>query len=134
MVSKKLKRRRRATKARAKIKELRIARLCVSRKVKHLYAQIIVSAEKGDRVLASASTLDKEVISHLVEEDVKHGKAATDVVTLGNVKSAVVVGSIIAKRALALGIDRVAFDRSGFKYHGRIKALAEAARETGLLF
>jgi large subunit ribosomal protein L18 len=120
MLDKKLKRKRRATKTRAKIRQLGVPRLCVGRTTKHIYAQIIVSAEKGDKVLASASTLDKEIR------------------TLGsfanNVKSATVIGNFIAKRALAAGINQVAFDRSGFKYHGCIKALAEAAREAGLPF
>jgi large subunit ribosomal protein L18 len=120
MVDKKLKRQRRATKTRAKIRQLGIPRLCVGRSSKHLYAQIIISAEKGDKVLASASTLDKEV---------KASGASTN-----NIKSATVVGDFIAKRAIAAGITKVAFDRSGFKYHGCIKALAEAAREAGLPF
>lgn len=120
MLDKKLKRKRRATKTRAKIRQLAIPRLCVGRSSKHLYAQIIISTEKGDKVLASASTLDKEV---------KEGGASTN-----NVKSAAIVGDFIAKRAIAAGITAVAFDRSGFKYHGCIKALAEAAREAGLPF
>lgn len=120
MLDKKLKRLRRATKTRAKIRQLGVPRLCVARSTKHLYAQIIVSGEKGDKVLASASTLDKEVKAN--------GANAN------NVKSAVIVGNFIAKRALALGIKEVAFDRSGFKYHGCVKALAEAAREAELSF
>jgi large subunit ribosomal protein L18 len=133
MVDKKLKRRRRATKGRAKIRELRVIRLCVGRTVKHLYAQLITSAEKGDKVLASASTLDKEVRTRLTEKSLQEGKTSV-VSALNNVKSAAIVGGVIAERALALGVSRVAFDRSGFKYHGRVKALAEAARGAGLLF
>ena len=120
MSDKKLKRKRRATKTRAKIKQLGVPRLCVGRSAKHLYAQIIVSADKGDKVLASASTLDKEV---------KAGGANAN-----NIKSAAIIGDVIAKRAIAAGIKEVAFDRSGFKYHGRIKALADAARAAELLF
>ena len=120
MLDKKLKRQRRATKTRAKIRQLGVPRLCVGRSSKHLYAQIIVSAERGDKILASASTLDKEI---------KEGGAIAN-----NIKSAVIVGNFIAKRAIAAGIKEVAFDRSGFRYHGCIKALADAAREAGLPF
>lgn len=120
MLDKKLKRKRRATKTRAKIRQLGVPRLCVGRSAKHIYAQIIVSAEQGDRVLASASTLDKEIRA---------------LGPLGNnIKSATVVGDFIGKRAMVAGINQVAFDRSGFKYHGCIKALAEAARAAGLPF
>ncbi len=133
MIDKKLKRQRRARKSRAKMRELGVTRLCVGRSAKHLYAQVITRAEKGDKVLASASTLDKEIKSKMTEEDVKNSKTSA-VTACSNVKSAVIVGGAIAEKALALGINRVAFDRSGFKYHGRIKALAEAAREAGLLF
>ena len=120
MLDKKLKRQRRATKTRAKIRQLGIPRLCVARSVKHLYAQIIVSGEKGDKVLASASTVDKEV--------------KADGANANNIKSATIVGRAIAKRALAVGIKKVAFDRSGYRYHGCVKALAEAAREAELFF
>ena len=120
MLNKKLKRQRRATKTRAKIRQLGVPRLCIGRSAKHLYAQIIVTAEKGDKVLASASTLDKEI---------KAGGGSSN-----NIKSAAVVGNFIAKRAIVAGIKEVAFDRSGFKYHGCIKALADAAREAGLPF
>ena len=85
---------------------------------RHLYAQIITPSDAS--VLASASTLDKEV-----KGKVKNG---------GNVAAAVLVGEVIAKRATKAGITKVAFDRSGFKYHGRVKALADAAREHGLQF
>ena len=107
---------RRARKTRARIAEQRANRLVVSRSNSHIYAQII--APEGDKVLASASTLDKSL---------REGKT-------GNIEAAVSVGKLIAERAKAAGITNVAFDRSGFKYHGRIKALADAAREGGLEF
>jgi large subunit ribosomal protein L18 len=116
MQAKKVSRIRRATRARAKMKELGVARLCVHRTPRHIYAQVI--AGEGDRILATASTLDKEL-----------RKGAT-----GNVDAAKAVGSLIAERATKAGISDVAFDRSGFKYHGRVKALADAAREAGLKF
>jgi large subunit ribosomal protein L18 len=109
---------RRARKTRAKIAELKATRLSVHRTNSHIYAQII--AETGDKVLASASTLEKEVRSAI-----KHG---------GNAAAAAIVGKRIAEKAKAAGISTVAFDRSGFRYHGRVKALAEAARENGLTF
>ena len=109
---------RRARKSRAKIAELKVTRLSVHRTNTHIYAQII--AETGDRVLASASTLEAEV-----RKSVKNG---------GNVDAAAVIGKRIAEKAKAAGITKVAFDRSGYKYHGRIKALADAARENGLSF
>jgi len=111
-------RQRRARQTRAKIAELKATRLCVHRTNTHIYAQII--AETGDKVLASASTAEKEV-----RKDVKNG---------GNIAAAVVVGKRIAEKAKAAGITKVAFDRSGFRYHGRVKALADAARENGLTF
>lgn len=117
-LSKKDKRERRATRGRAKIRELGALRLTVHRTPRHIYAQII-SAD-GAQVLAAASTLQK---------DVAQGLAGT-----GNVAAAAAVGRAIAERARAAGITRVAFDRSGFIYHGRVKALAEAAREGGLQF
>jgi large subunit ribosomal protein L18 len=116
MSDKKLSRLRRARRARAKIRELCVTRLAVHRTPRHIYAQLI--AEDGSRVLACASTLDK---------DLRSGKT-------GHADAAKAVGSLIAERAKAAGITRVAFDRSGFKYHGRIKALADAAREGGLEF
>jgi len=116
MSEKKLSRLRRARRARAKIRELRVTRLAIHRTPRHIYAQLI--AEDGSRVLASASTLDK---------DLRSGKT-------GNADAAKAVGLLIAERAKAAGVTRVAFDRSGFKYHGRIKALADAAREGGLEF
>jgi len=107
---------RRARRARSKMRELGVNRLCVNRTPNHIYAQII--APKGDKVLASASTLD---------ESLRSGST-------GNIDAAAGVGKLIAERAKAAGIEAVAFDRSGFKYHGRVKALAEAAREGGLQF
>lgn len=111
-------RQRRARKTRAKIAELKATRLSVHRTNSHIYAQII--AETGDKVLASASTLEAEVRKAL-----KNG---------GNTEAASLVGKRIAEKAKAAGIAQVAFDRSGYKYHGRIKALADAAREHGLSF
>ena len=111
-------RQRRARKTRAKIAEQRAIRLSIFRSNSHIYAQIIDA--NGDKVLASASTLEPEV-----RKDLKNG---------GNVAAAALVGKRIAEKAKQAGIETVAFDRSGFKYHGRIKALAEAARENGLVF
>ena len=113
---KKTSRLRRAKRARAKISELRMNRLCVYRSPKHIYAQVI--SPEGDKVLASASTVEKE-----------NRESAT-----GNVDAAGKVGKMIAERAKAAGVEKVAFDRSGYAYHGRIKALADAAREGGLQF
>ncbi|MCJ1884541.1 50S ribosomal protein L18 [Pseudomonas sp. LA21] len=107
---------RRARKARLKMRELEAVRLCVYRSAQHIYAQVI--AADGGKVLASASTLDKEL-----------REGAT-----GNIDAAKKVGQLVAERAKAAGVTQVAFDRSGFKYHGRIKALADAAREGGLEF
>ena len=109
---------RRARRARARIKTLGANRLCVHRTPRHIYAQVI--SPDGDTVMVSASTLDKEV-----RKDVK---------STGGAAAASVVGKIVAERAKAAGIKQVAFDRSGFKYHGRVKALADAARESGLEF
>ena len=109
---------RRARKTRAKIAELKVVRLSVHRSNSNIYAQVWSGC--GTRVLASASTLDAGV-----RGDVKNG---------GNVEAAVVVGKLIAERAKAVGVESVAFDRSGFHYHGRVKALADAARESGLKF
>ncbi|MBU6952902.1 MULTISPECIES: 50S ribosomal protein L18 [unclassified Hahella] len=116
MSDKKISRLRRAKKTRYKIRELGVDRLSINRTPRHIYAQII-SAD-GSKVLATASTLDK---------DLRAG-------TTGNVEAAGKVGAMIAERAKAAGITKVAFDRSGFKYHGRVKALADAARENGLEF
>ena len=107
---------RRAKKSRAKMKELKVTRLSVYRSVQHIYAQIIAD----DKVLASASTVDKDL-----SKTIANG---------GNVEAAKSVGKAIAERAKAAGVETVAFDRSGFKYHGRVKALADAARENGLKF
>jgi large subunit ribosomal protein L18 len=109
---------RRARKTRARIAEQRATRLVVSRSNCHIYAQIV--APTGDKVLASASTLEAEV-----RKDMKNG---------GNKTAAAVVGKRIAERAKSLGIEAVAFDRSGYRYHGRVQALADAAREHGLKF
>ena len=108
---------RRAARARAKIRELKALRLSVHRTPQHIYAQIF---DANSNVLAAASTLQK---------DVREGLKST-----GNVAAAAAVGKAIAEKAKAAGIKQVAFDRSGFKYHGRIKALADAARENGLEF
>ena len=117
-LDKKQNRRRRARKARAKIRALKVNRLSVHRTPRHIYAQVL--APDGDRVLASASTLEADM-----RKGVKFG---------GNVEAAAIVGARIAEKAKAAGIDTVAFDRSGFRYHGRVKALADAAREAGLKF
>ncbi len=117
-LEKKRSRLRRARKGRAKIRQLGAVRLSVHRTPRHIYAQVI--AADGDSVVASASTLEPEV-----RKGIKSG---------GNVEAAAIVGARIAEKAKAAGIDTVAFDRSGFRYHGRIKALAEAAREAGLKF
>lgn len=116
MNAKKQARLRRARRARAKISELGSTRLCVNRTPRHIYAQIIDGA--GAKVIASASTLDKDLRSNKT----------------GNVDAATAVGKLIAERAKAAGVTQVAFDRSGYKYHGRVKALADAAREGGLEF
>ena len=117
-MNKKDARTRRARQTRLRIAEQRATRLVVSRSNCHIYAQIV--APEGDRVLASASTLEGDM-----RKDVKNG---------GNAAAAVIVGKRIAERAKAIGIERVAFDRSGFRFHGRVKALAEATREAGLKF
>ncbi len=109
---------RRKRNTRAKIAQLAVNRLCVHRTPRHIYAQIIDVT--GGKVLTSASTVEAEVRSQL-----KNG---------GNKDAAEVVGKRIAQKAKAAGIDRVAFDRSGFAFHGRIKALADAARKNGLQF
>lgn len=109
---------RRARKTRARIADLKMIRLCVFRTNSHIYAQVI-SAE-GDKVLAQASTLEADVRSNL-----KSGS---------NIEAAIAVGKRIAQKAKQVGVEKVAFDRSGFQYHGRVKALAEAARENGLSF
>lgn len=109
---------RRARKTRAKIAELKAVRLTVFRSNSHIYAQVISGC--GSRVLAAASTVEPAVRSQ-----VSNG---------GNTQAATLVGKLIAERAKSAGVDTVAFDRAGFLYHGRVKALAEAAREGGLQF
>ena len=118
MVNPKDARLRRARKTRAKIAELKVVRLCVHRTNSHIYAQIIDGV--AGKVLASASTAEAEV-----RKEIANG---------GNAKAAAAVGQRIAERAKSLGLAKLAFDRSGLKYHGRVKALAEAAREHGLAF
>jgi len=107
---------RRARRARARMRDKGVTRLTVHRTPRHIYAQILAPA--GDRVLASASTLDGSL---------RGGKT-------GNIDAAAEVGKLLAERARAAGIASVAFDRAGYKYHGRVKALANAARENGLEF
>ena len=109
---------RRAKKTRIRIAEQRATRLVVGRSNSHIYAQIV--APTGDKVLASASTLEADV-----RRDLKNG---------GTKAAAAVIGQRIAERAKAMGIESVAFDRAGFRFHGRVKALADAAREGGLKF
>jgi large subunit ribosomal protein L18 len=118
-MDKKASRLRRAKRARAKIAELGAHRLSIHRTPRHIYAQVI--APNGSEVIASASTVDKSVAG-----DVEG--------STGNSAAAAVVGKAIAERAKEKGVERVAFDRSGFRYHGRVKALADAAREAGLEF
>ena len=118
MIDKKAARLRRSAQTRRKVQQLRAVRLAVHRTNGHIYAQIF-SAE-GDKVLASASTAEKEVKATLANG--------------GNKAAAVAIGQRIAEKAKTLGIEAVAFDRSGYKYHGRVKALADAAREAGLKF
>lgn len=117
-MDKKTSRLRRALRARSKIRELGIHRLTVHRTPRHMYVQLI--APNGCEVLACASTLDAEV-----KKNIKGS---------GNAAAATEVGKLIAERAKKAGVTEVAFDRSGYKYHGRIKALADAARENGLQF
>ncbi|MBI5447697.1 MAG: 50S ribosomal protein L18 [Gammaproteobacteria bacterium] len=126
-MEKKVDRLRRAKRGRMRMQTLGVPRLCVHRTPRHIYVQLIVpeagenaSAGKHHKVLACASTLDKELKGSLS--------------VAGNVSAAQKVGELIAKRVKAVGITKVAFDRSGFKYHGRVKALADAARASGLDF
>jgi large subunit ribosomal protein L18 len=116
MSDKKVSRLRRALRSRAKMRDLGAVRLCVHRTPRHMYAQII--GAEGNKVIAAASTLDKELRSG----------------STSNSDAAKAVGKLIADRAKAAGVETVAFDRSGFRYHGRVKALADAAREAGLQF
>jgi large subunit ribosomal protein L18 len=121
-MDKKQPRLRRAQQARRKIAQLRATRLTVYRTNLHIYANIIDAS--GSKVLVSASTLEADVRNALTGSAGKGGNAA----------AAAVVGKRLAEKALSAGITNVAFDRSGFRYHGRVKALAEAAREAGLQF
>ncbi len=116
MSIKNLSRLRRAKRTRMHIRELGVSRLSIHRTPRHIYAQVLTA--QGDKVLASASTLDKTLTLDKT----------------GNVDAASAVGKLIAERAKAAGVATVAFDRGGFKYHGRVKALADAAREGGLEF
>ena len=118
MKDKKQSRLRRARQARARIAELKAVRLSVFRTNRQIYAQVISAC--GGKVLAAASTVETDI-----RKDVPNG---------GNVAAAQTVGKLVAERARKAGVEEVAFDRSGFKYHGRVKALAEAARENGLKF
>lgn len=115
-MDKRKQRQRRAKRGRSKIRELGCVRLCVYRSLNNTYAQLI---DADAKILAVASTLEKDLRGE------KHS---------GNKKAAATVGKLIAERAIKLGIKKVAFDRSGYKYHGRVMALANAARETGLEF
>lgn len=117
-MDKKTARLRRARRARGKIRELRANRLSVHRTPRHIYAQIVTP--DGDSTLVSASTVEREV-----REKLANG---------GNVEAAKLIGQRVAEKAKEKGITAVAFDRSGFRYHGRVKALADAARENGLEF
>jgi large subunit ribosomal protein L18 len=118
MLNKNEARQRRSRKTRARIAEQKAVRLAIHRTNQHIYAQVISAC--GGQILASASTLEVAV-----RKDVANG---------GNAAAAAVVGKLIAEKAKAAGVTQVAFDRSGFKYHGRVKALADAARENGLQF
>lgn len=117
-MEKKNSRLRRAKRTRAKIRELRVPRLTIHRTPRHIYAQVIDG--ESHKVVATASTVNKDLRSSLANG--------------GNVAAATAVGKAIAEKAKAAGVESVAFDRSGFKYHGRVKALADAARESGLKF
>jgi large subunit ribosomal protein L18 len=117
---KKTARQRRGLRTRHKIRKLGIHRLCVYRTPRHIYAQIIIPAPTGDQTLVASST---------VEPTLRQALKST-----GDIEAAKAVGKAIAEKAKAMGITQVAFDRSGFKYHGRVKALADAARENGLEF
>lgn len=124
-LNKKDQRVRRSRQTRARIAVQRVARLSVYRTNLHIYASVI--SDDGATVLASASTAEADVRKELAGESKTSGKG-------GNVVAAAIIGKRIAEKAKAAGIDKVAFDRAGFAYHGRVKALAEAAREAGLQF
>ena len=117
-MDKKQSRMKRALKLRSKIKKLSATRLSIHKTSQHIYAQII--SDDGGTTLASASTTQAEIKASLKNT--------------GNIEAAAVVGKFIAEKAIAAGVTEVAFDRSGFKYHGRVKALSDAAREAGLKF
>ncbi len=117
-MDKKAARLKRALRQRCKIKQLGVNKLTVHRTSQHIYAQVM--NEEGTATIASASTLDSEVKANAKSS--------------GNSDAATLVGTLVAKRAIEAGVSDVAFDRSGFKYHGRVKALADAAREAGLKF
>jgi large subunit ribosomal protein L18 len=125
MLSKNEQRLRRSRQTRTRIALQRTARLTVHRTNMHIYASVI--SDDGARVLASASTAEADVRKSLAGESKLAGKG-------GNVAAAAIVGKRIAEKAKAAGVERVAFDRAGFRYHGRVKALADAAREAGLQF
>lgn len=118
MISKKANRVRRAKRTRAKISELGAHRLSVHRTPRHIYAQVI--SPDGSKVIAAASTVQKDI--------------ASEAKYTGNAEAASLVGKAIAEKSKSAGVTTVAFDRSGFRYHGRVKALADAAREGGLEF
>lgn len=117
-MDKKISRLRRAAKTRAKLRELEVYRLTVHRTPRHIYAQIVT--HDSSKVIASASTLDAELRKELTGT--------------GNISAAEAVGKAVALRAVKAGVEQVSFDRSGFRFHGRVKALADAARENGLQF
>lgn len=117
-MDKKISRLRRAAKTRAKLRELEVYRLTVHRTPRHIYAQIVT--HDSSKVIASASTLD--------------GTLRKELSSTGNISAAEVVGKALALRAVKAGVEQVSFDRSGFRFHGRVKALADAARENGLQF
>jgi large subunit ribosomal protein L18 len=125
MLTKKDQRVRRSKQTRTRIALQRVARLTVHRTNLHIYAHVV--SDDGTRVLASASTAEADVRKGLAGDGKAAGKG-------GNVAAAAVVGKRIAEKAKAAGVEKVAFDRAGFAYHGRVKALAEAAREAGLQF
>ena len=125
MLSKNDQRLRRSKQTRTRIALQRVARLTVHRTNLHIYASVI--SDDGARVLASASTAEADVRKDLAGDTKVGGKG-------GNVAAAAMVGKRIAEKAKAAGVERVAFDRAGFRYHGRVKALADAAREAGLQF
>ncbi len=118
MKDKNIERLRRSRRTRHQIKKVQAVRLTVHRSNGHIYAQVIDAT--GSKVLASASTVEPDV-----RKDIKNG---------GNVDAAALIGKRIAEKAKAAGVEAVAFDRSGYRYHGRVKALADAARENGLKF